>query len=131
MIILHPLPSLSPGINRCPLGSQCKPFRDIYTGGATHFCEKVMGGSFKVTESEADCMVPWPDKHFPNPNEEVARKRAAQKLGVPYVPAEARRSHSQSQAGNGGGGSGGVGGSAAVVLFMVVAAFLCAFSSVN
>jgi folate receptor len=71
------------GMNVCPQGNTCRPFHKVYTG-ASHFCETLMGHSFKVVPNAADCFVLWFDPKLPNPNEVVARKKASALLGIPY-----------------------------------------------
>ncbi|XP_059151106.1 folate receptor gamma-like isoform X2 [Physella acuta] len=73
----------STGINTCPEGNKCRPFHQVYSG-ANNFCETVMGNSFKVVPETEDCFYTWFSPNEPNPNEPVARKKAAQLLGIGY-----------------------------------------------
>ncbi|CAL1543441.1 unnamed protein product [Lymnaea stagnalis] len=73
----------STGINTCPEGKQCKPFHQIFKD-SNHFCENLMGNSFKVVSDTEDCFLLWFDADKPNPNERVARKKASEILGLPF-----------------------------------------------
>lgn len=74
---------VSVGINTCREGSTCRPFHQVYSS-ASEFCETVMGNSFKVVPETEDCFYTWFNPSEPNPNERVARKKAAQLLGIAY-----------------------------------------------
>ncbi|ODN02925.1 Folate receptor beta [Orchesella cincta] len=62
--------------NRCPTGSICKKFREIYSNNATHFCETVWDHSWKVVEDNEHCMRLWFNPENGNPNDAVARWEA-------------------------------------------------------
>lgn len=73
------------GINTCPQGKPCRPFTEMYTD-SVDFCNTIWG-SFKVAvDPGMDCFSMSFDPKNGNPNVEVARKRASEILGVPYVP---------------------------------------------
>ncbi|XP_013069995.2 folate receptor beta-like isoform X2 [Biomphalaria glabrata] len=70
----------SKGVNKCPEGSECKPFNKLFKN-SRDFCENLMGGSFKVASDTEDCFYLWFNSGDPNTNERVARKRAAELVG--------------------------------------------------
>ncbi|GFR72375.1 folate receptor gamma-like [Elysia marginata] len=74
-------------INKCPQGSTCKKFSEIYENSSSLFCEKVFG-SFKVVDDVDNCFHLWFDAKYPNPNEAVARRRASEILNVKYEHVE-------------------------------------------
>ncbi|XP_065136038.1 folate receptor [Paramisgurnus dabryanus] len=62
----------STGTNRCPSGSQCSPWSEIFPT-AQSMCEKIWSNSYKYTTFTKDsgrCMQMWFDP--PNPNKKVA-----------------------------------------------------------
>ncbi|XP_071495129.1 folate receptor gamma-like [Diadema antillarum] len=65
----------STGQNVCPADSQCQTFEAVY-GNATNMCEKIWNGSFNVVNDTESCMVLWFNSDRPNPNEQVALRRA-------------------------------------------------------
>lgn len=81
----------SSGINKCPDGSKCRKFSEVYNNSPSAFCEKVFG-SYKVVPEREDgvenCFYLWFNEKYPNPNEAVARRRASEILNVKYEPVE-------------------------------------------
>ncbi|ESO89510.1 hypothetical protein LOTGIDRAFT_125346 [Lottia gigantea] len=63
------------GQNRCPVGSSCKKFSDIFSN-STNFCEIVWNYSWKVVADTESCMHLWFDAKIGNPNDKVALNRA-------------------------------------------------------
>ncbi|KAL5011671.1 hypothetical protein ScPMuIL_010222 [Solemya velum] len=59
------------GTNKCPLGSSCKKFKDVYND-SIEFCETIWDYSWKVVPQSEPCMVLWFDKNSENPNDRVA-----------------------------------------------------------
>lgn len=62
------------GKNKCPSGSECGKFTDVF-GNSVDFCENLWGGSFRVASDVAEDCVKI-DFSGSNPNYKVARKRA-------------------------------------------------------
>jgi len=68
------------GTNRCPAGSKCYQIARLYRT-AKSFCEKVWDHSWQYTEDKEPCMQVWFQPGGGNPNDVVARLRAAQLTG--------------------------------------------------
>lgn len=65
-------PGVLSGTNRCPSGSQCSPWSEIFPT-AQSMCEKIWSNSYKyttLTKNSGRCMQMWFDP--PNPNKKVA-----------------------------------------------------------
>lgn len=69
----------SSGTAKCPLGSTCKPFSEIYKN-SSDFCEKVWDHSWEVVpDSNPDgCFLMWWSDDSENPNTQVALRKATQ-----------------------------------------------------
>jgi len=63
--------------NRCPKGSTCRTFLEIYRS-AKYFCETVFDGSWEVVPDNNHCMRLWFDPTGGNPNDDVAIWKARQ-----------------------------------------------------
>ncbi|XP_075053969.1 folate receptor alpha-like [Mixophyes fleayi] len=62
------------GTNKCPYGTTCRKFTDVYPS-AKDFCEKLWSNSYKYTTYQRDsgrCMQLWFDTDV-NPNDPVAK----------------------------------------------------------
>jgi folate receptor len=63
--------------NRCPRGSSCKTFKQIYRT-PKYFCETVWDHSWEVVSDHDHCMRLWFNPSGGNPNDDVARWKAIQ-----------------------------------------------------
>ena len=68
------------GINKCPTGSTCRTFQEVF-GNASSFCERIWDHGFKVVPDTEDCFRLWFSQDE-NPNEAVARRAAEKMLGL-------------------------------------------------
>lgn len=71
------------GSNQCPEGTVCETIQTKFKT-ADNFCENIWGGSFEVVDDSESCMALWFNNA--NPNDEVARKKALELLGVNGQP---------------------------------------------
>lgn len=67
------------GINKCPVGSTCKPFNQIFKD-SKEFCETIWDNSFKYTSNSDYCMRLWFNSTMQNPNDKVSEWKVEQLL---------------------------------------------------
>lgn len=75
----------SSGTNRCPWGSMCRPFSEVFPH-PKDLCEKIWSNSFKYTterRGSGRCIQMWFDPAHGNPNVVVAKYYAWQKRSSP------------------------------------------------
>ncbi|PKK19355.1 folate receptor gamma-like, transcript variant X1 [Columba livia] len=73
------------GTNRCPWGSMCRPFSEVFPH-PKDLCEKIWSNSFKYTterRGSGRCIQMWFDPAHGNPNVVVAKYYAWQKRSSP------------------------------------------------
>lgn len=81
MPVLSGVFSVSPGRNRCPWGSPCRPFSQVFPR-PQDLCEKVWSSSFRYSpepRGSGRCIQMWFDPARGNPNVAVARYYAWRK----------------------------------------------------
>lgn len=77
--------SLSPGTNRCPWGSMCRPFPEVFPR-PKDLCEKIWSHSYRSSperRGSGRCIQMWFDPAQGNPNELVAKYYAWRKRSSP------------------------------------------------
>ncbi|NXV06453.1 FOLR1 protein, partial [Cettia cetti] len=73
------------GTNRCPWGSPCRPFSQVFPG-PKELCERIWSGSFSYSperRGSGRCIQLWFDPARGNPNAAVARYYAWKKRSSP------------------------------------------------
>lgn len=84
-MFLFPSLLLSSGTNRCPWGSMCRPFTQVFPR-PKDLCEKIWSNSYKYTterRGSGRCIQMWFDPAQGNPNVVVAKYYAWRKRSAP------------------------------------------------